>query len=60
MVYDAVLDAHISVIAAMEPGVSWPVSNHPHIELMSSMQLSDVGGRLCNLRAILLYYFVGT
>ena len=28
MVYNAVLDAHTSVIAAMKPGVSWPVSGH--------------------------------
>ncbi len=25
-VYNAVLDAHSSVISAMKPGVSWPVS----------------------------------
>ena len=52
MVYNAVLDAHTSVIAAMKPGVSWPVSNYAHIEPMSSMALSIGAGRLCSLGVI--------
>ena len=53
MVYNAVLDAHTSVIAAMKPGVSWPVSSYAHIDPMSAMQLSVRAGRLCNLGTIL-------
>ena len=55
MVYNAVLDAHISVIAAMEPGVSWPVSNHAIMnQCWQCSYLSEPAGcAICEL-----YYYI--